>query len=123
MEKKRHLNFQLRRAMLNRNDREREQAMLQDLTLESFKPHLNETFHISTEDIGVELELTEVETLGASPEPGTRQAFSLVFRGPQEPFLEQSIHTLEHGTLGRLDLFMVPVGQSEGGFIYQAVFT
>ena len=97
--------------------------MLEKLTWESFKPHLNETFHVSTEAARLDLELTEVETLGAETARDQRQAFSLVFRGPEEPFLEQRIHTLEHKALGRLDLFMVPIGQDEGGFLYQVVFT
>ncbi len=97
--------------------------MLEDLTWELFKPHLNETFRVSTEEAQAELELTEVETLGDGAGQAERQAFSLVFRGPQEPFLEQRIHTLEHDALGRFELFMVPVGQVDDGFLYQVIFT
>ena len=97
--------------------------MLQDLTVESFKPHLNETFHIATKDAPLALTLTEAETVGGAPAEGARQAFSLVFRGPEDPFLEQQVYAVEHASLGRIELFMVPIGKAEDGFDYEVIFT
>jgi hypothetical protein len=42
-----------------------------------------------------------------------------VFRGGPTPPLPQRIHALEHPRLGRLELFLVPIGPET----YQAVFT
>lgn len=95
--------------------------MLQDLTYETFRPHLNETFRIEAEESRLDLELTEVEAFDAADED-RRRAFSLVFYGPEQPFLAQAIHRLEHATLGSLDLFLVPIGQKNGGFLYQVIF-
>lgn len=98
--------------------------MLQDLTCESFTPHLNQAFRLEVESQAVELELVEAAPVGREPGPGARSGFSLVFRGPAEPFLEQRTYPLEHARLGRLELFLVPIAKAEaGGFLYEAVFT
>jgi hypothetical protein len=36
--------------------------------------------------------------------------------------LPQAIYDLEHDALGHLDLFLVPIGPSQGGMRYQASF-
>ena len=54
---------------------------------------------------------------------GERRGFTLTFRGPREVPLEQSIYPLEHGALGRQEIFLVPVGEDEDGRYYEAVFT
>ena len=67
------------------------------------------------------------------PRQFDRLAFSLLWRGPREPLLAQGIYTLaapaESEALGRLDLFLVPLGPDGGsagedqGLLYEAVFT
>jgi hypothetical protein len=52
-----------------------------------------------------------------------RQPFSLIFEGPPEPLLPQSIYRVEHPALDAMDLFLVPVGRSPAGVRYEAVFT
>ena len=59
-------------------------------------------------------------TAGAS-NPGY-EVFSLVLRGPADRFLPQSIHKLDHDRLGSLEIFLVPVGQDQEGYEYEAVF-
>lgn len=67
----------------------------------------------------VNLELIEVtETIERANQTG----FSILFLGPAEFPLLQHIYTLQHETLGEMELFLVPVGRRENGFEYQAVF-
>lgn len=56
------------------------------------------------------------------PQPGRRRGFSLVFRSPSPGHLPQGIYRLEHGVLGTMELFLVPIGPREGGTCYEAVF-
>ena len=99
--------------------------MLDRLTTTSFSPHINQKFfvHIEGND-PLELELTEVAEMGAAPEnPQYRQAFSVVFVGPAHPILPQRIYRVEHGEMGALDLFLVPLGPEQAGHIrYETVF-
>ncbi len=74
----------------------------------------------------VEVKLIEATLLpvhpgrdGARPR---REPFSLIFRGPVQWFLPQRTYPVEHDTLGRFDLFIVPVGPDPEGMRYQAVF-
>lgn len=106
---------------------------LEDLRAEHFEEHVGREFRLATED-GDELELTLVEAKvvgGGSAD--RRRPFSLLWRGPREPLLAQGIYTLaapaESEALGRLDLFLVPLGPDGGsageaqGLLYEAVFT
>ena len=45
-----------------------------------------------------------------------------MFRGPGEPVLAQRIYPLDNQTLGRLEIFLVPIGPDDEGMRYQAVF-
>ena len=52
-----------------------------------------------------------------------RTPFALLFRGPSSPVLAQGIRRLRAPPpLGMLDLFLVPVGPSDGDMRYEAVF-
>ncbi len=70
------------------------------------------------------LELVSVTPLPSTGVGQRAQPFSLEFRGPNEPLLEQRIHSLEHDELGALELFLVPLGpDSETGRMrYEAIF-
>ncbi|MFL5806986.1 MAG: DUF6916 family protein [Roseiflexaceae bacterium] len=110
--------------------------MLDKLTSADFAPHLHETFLLSPGPWGqphdpaahgapLALELIEVDDLGAeqAADPSMRRQFSLIFRQPAGAYLPQRIYSIEHPTLGRLDIFLVPIGPDRGGMRYQAVFT
>ena len=99
--------------------------MLGTLTLESFTPHLGGAFRLSIPDrTALTLTLDEAQSLAS---PGTRaegdrrkrEPFRLLFRGPSLPILPQRIYPLEHAELGRLELFIVPIGPGQ----YEAIFT
>lgn len=58
----------------------------------------------------------------AEPPPGHRQPFSLRFRGPAAPALEQGIHRLVHADMGELEIFLVPIAADQDSRTYEAVF-
>lgn len=98
--------------------------MLSELTHESFAKELGTSFQL---DYGPEaplrLELIEA-TPGKQNSVGARRVpFSLLFRGPQQPVLPQKIYPLEHERLGRLEIFIVPLGPDGEGMRYEAIFT
>lgn len=99
--------------------------MLADATRETFAPYLSQGFRLESERGSLELELVEAKSLASgSPDPERREPFSLLFRGPAEPVLPQSIRRLEHAELGSLEFFLVPVGPDGAGrMLYEAVFS
>lgn len=52
------------------------------------------------------------------------QNFSIQFEGLSEVFLPQKIYTFEHVSLGRFDLFIVPIGKDKSSqrMRYEAIF-
>jgi hypothetical protein len=54
---------------------------------------------------------------GVAPE-----CFSVVFRGPHSNTLEQGTYRVEHKTMGRLNMFLVPASRTGGSLHYEAVF-
>jgi hypothetical protein len=92
--------------------------MLENLTIENFRPLQGERFRVAPDDAeAFEVELVEVTEIPR--EPGGRTPFSLVFRGGPNPPVEQRIYRVEHDELGELDLFLVPIAVDR----YEAVFT
>jgi hypothetical protein len=90
------------------------------LNLSSFSEHLNTKFRIHPdESTVVETELIEAQDAGSTPK---QERFSLIFRGPHEPYLAQRIYRIEHDQMGTLELFLVPIGRDDDGFQYEAVF-
>lgn len=68
----------------------------------------------------VMLEITEAEQ---SPGDRPDNAFSVLFKGPLDAFLEQSTHQLTIGDHGDHAVFMVPINEHSDGYVYEAVFT
>jgi len=88
-------------------------------TLPAFAAQVGTRFALG-DVAGVSLQLFEAVPLnGASPHEG---AFSLMFRGPADAPLQQATHVLDHAALGRLAIFLVPVGRDSAGMQYQAIF-
>lgn len=95
---------------------------LEHLTAAHFVPLLHERFRIDTVDhASFDVELVDVSENG-TPGPARTQ-FSLTFRGGPTPPVPQRICRLEHAQMGRLDLFLVPIGPDADGQRYEAVFT
>ena len=98
---------------------------LDDLTCERFAGCLSQSFSLERPGADpLRLELIQVDPRGQlDPERDKRQAFSLLFRGPAEPLLPQAVYPLENTALGRLEIFLVPLGpDGEGGARYEAIF-
>jgi hypothetical protein len=92
--------------------------MLEDLTIDDFRPLLNERFRIAPD--GAEaFEVELVEATEVPREPSGRAPFSLVFQGGPNPPLAQRVYRVEHDELGELDIFLVPIAVDR----YEAVFT
>jgi Domain of unknown function (DUF6916) len=95
---------------------------LEHLTAADFVPLLHQRFRMDGGDWApFEVELVDVSETDV-PGPGRRQ-FSLMFRGGPNPPLPQRIYGVEHERIGRLELFLVPVGPDGAGQRYEAVFT
>lgn len=94
------------------------------LTRQDFEALSDSTFRLVAEvPSDFAFELDHIRALGG--ESDAREPFSLVFRGPLEPILAQSLLRLEHSELGTLELFLVPVGpdKDNAGIVYEAVFS
>jgi hypothetical protein len=101
--------------------------VLDRLTVDDFAPAVGQAFTVDGGDAGaVDLELIEAKLYGsqAATDPsGRRSPFHLLFRGPPDPVLAQQTLRLENATLGPLEIFVVPVGHTEDGTDYEAIFT
>ena len=52
-----------------------------------------------------------------------RDPFSLEFTDTEHDHVPQQIVAVEHPELGSFDLFVVPLGPSDQGMRYEAIFT
>ena len=99
--------------------------MLAELTKEKLEPYVGQEFRISAgDDYSITVKLIDCSTMRGDREEGQREAFSLIFHGPAEPFFPQALYRVSHAEIGDLDLFLVPLGPLQGeGMRYEAVFT
>jgi SAM-dependent methyltransferase len=103
-----------------------EPADLADFTLERLAPLAGSTFSVALgAPWDLRLELAEVAAL--SPQTfftgAFRSPFRLIFRGPAQPVHPQGTLPLDHPQLGRVEIFLVPIGPHAGGMQYEAIFT
>ena len=109
------------KSLLNRN-----QLMLHEVTHSLFVKHVGDVFQLETAPGHiVEAKLIEATLLpGSQPLKATdrRAPFSLVFRVSSDGETRQRIYPLEHPSLGRLEIFLVPVGREAGATLFQAIF-
>lgn len=98
--------------------------MPEDLTAATFEELIGTKFRIALGDGGaLELVLSQVERHEEHPGPRAHP-FSALFHSPAEArrFLPQQTYPMEHETLGRLEVFLVPLGPDAQGMRYEAVF-
>src|ERR1051325_6923069 len=96
-------------------------------TIERFQEALHEKFILrASPEEELALKLISVQELGAQfgkVRSGKRTPFSALFRGPKSPWAKQHTYDLENERLGRLQIFVVPLGPDGDGMIYEAVFS
>ena len=94
------------------------------LTIDAFRDRVGQSFRDTEAGIAYDLRVVEdLTALARNVDPEARTPFSLVFRGPVDPVVAQSIRPLAHDELGELEIFLVPIRQDAEGTEYQAVFT
>ena len=87
---------------------------------DEFAEHLNTKFRTFFHpEQPTEIELTEVTPMREKP---GFEAFSLIFLVPQEIGPFQGMFKTEHDALGTMDLFLVPVEQTQKGMLFEALF-
>jgi hypothetical protein len=80
---------------------------------------LGDTFVTSIRGQAVSLQLAQVDEGPASP--GTEQ-FTLVFRGPYDPVLEDDAYAVSHATAGSTVIFLTLTGHDAKNIYYEAPF-
>ncbi len=100
-------------------------GMLDQLTVESFEPHVGTSFWVEFPAGGkVELRLVRAAKVMESEAARLeRHPFSLYFIGPKSYLLQQQTYHLTHPAMEPMDVFLVPVGQNAQAYEYEAVFT
>jgi len=99
--------------------------MLEQLTIEMMQPHVGSSFWLIEGNHKVEMRLVQAAKVMESEAARLqRNPFSLFFLGPGSIRLPQKIYRLTHEAFPTpLDIFLVPVEQQQGGYLYEAVFT
>ena len=93
------------------------------LTFESLSPHLNSVFALAIGESGMDMTLTEATRQPTHAYPGMiREPFSLIFRSASPVVLPQRIYPFRHETMGKFEMFIVPIARDPAGIVYQAVF-
>ena len=100
--------------------------MLDKLRQSDFEALLSDRFKINlNNNQTVEAELIEVNSIGSVKRfrgETKRMPFALVFKETEGPRLEQGMYPITHPVLENIEIFLVPVGSSEEGMLYEAVF-
>lgn len=94
---------------------------LGQMTADDFDDLEEKTFEVVSTDPRIRLELIEVKKLGQGERDGG--SFSLLWQGPQDPFLEQATYRVSQSGIGDHDIFLVPVSETANGYQYEAIFT
>jgi hypothetical protein len=95
---------------------------LADLCLRTFTERLGDRFRVCVNSGSAELILVDATALPARGNAERPEPFSILFRGPACPRLDQRIHTFDHDVIGAFQMFIVPVAPDEHGPRYEAVF-
>ncbi|WP_188892149.1 DUF6916 family protein [Paenibacillus radicis (ex Gao et al. 2016)] len=93
--------------------------MTTEPSLSFYKEAAGSSFQVIGTEPPLELELVEVEDKGITS--GYEQ-FTLLFRGPLQPFIPQQTLQLRTQTVD-VAIFIVPVAQDAEGTRYEAVFS
>jgi hypothetical protein len=103
---------------------------LEQIRFSTFAARVNTVFQVQrSSGLTVGLQLAEVRPTPlfagtrANAEDARNERFSLLFRGPLQPPLEQGSYWFEHEGIGRFAIFIVPIGSTDTGHCYyEAIF-
>ncbi len=94
--------------------------------LEQFARYMKTSFTVRLPSKTVKLVLVEANAFAAmtpASEDARNEKFSLLFRGPTRQPLEQDTYLFEHPRIGRLSIFIVPIGCMDTTHCYyEAIF-
>lgn len=91
-----------------------------EIRFETFAAQVNSQF-VARNAAGVPQSLKLVEA--TSRDSASGEHFSLLFRGDGHEPLDQETYSFEHARLGRIEIFIVPIGRSTANHCYyEAVF-
>jgi hypothetical protein len=98
--------------------------MLENATIEDFKPHVGTTFTVLLPDgAALPMVLSEVSASPTDSDPRrTRAPFNLIFRPPNGHSLRQGTYRVE-GQAGTMEIFLVPILPDREGARIQVVFS
>jgi hypothetical protein len=99
-------------------------ARLKNLALRrsTFVPLVGQPFQIAHDQGSLTVVLREVSDLGPSVRPGAEGQFSLTFADAGlRSALPQETYSFSQPRLGRISLFIVPVGLARTAQLYQAI--
>ena len=97
--------------------------MLDKVTRQVFTEAMGSTFELKRDgEPTLGLDLIEATDLRQPGKLGRPDPFSLIFRGPMEPVLPQKIYAMHNRKVGKMDIFIVPIGPDDQGMLYQAIF-
>lgn len=101
-------------------------------TCDAFAPHVGETFALTFHDgTTVDLTLVSAEPIALKPFDGRAvgksgfvrtDPFVLLFRWVGESVFPQGLYAFRNEGMGEFHMNVVPVGQGETGWLYEAVF-
>ncbi|RUW46368.1 hypothetical protein EOA32_31775 [Mesorhizobium sp. M1A.F.Ca.ET.072.01.1.1] len=93
------------------------------VTLGHFAGCVGTAFDIELGESSMALTLAEARPLPETGFTGMRRSpFSLMFRSGSQVVLPQKLYKLKNATLGKLEIFLVPVARDKEGIVYQAIF-
>lgn len=91
----------------------------QQFERDKFAEVIGSSFVVTANNVSADLVLKKVNELH---ETSGRQGFSIEFLAPENCNVAQGLYDLEHATLGKMQLFLVPVGQVKGRLQLQSIF-
>jgi hypothetical protein len=94
--------------------------MIKNLDESYFKDRIGHPFTASWEGKSASLLLKSVERLGPTRKGS---AFAAYFEGSGAPTLPQGTYRLRDAGGETIEIFIVPIGRTDGGICYEAVFT
>jgi hypothetical protein len=95
------------------------------LTAEQAQELVGEVFRLHLESRTLEFKVTNIVVLTEKHVDArlTRDAFAMHFLGPRDVQMVQATVPLQNDQHGVMEIFMVPIGVTPEGYLYEAIFS